>query len=366
MLRAAAARLPLVAGLALLTGCSRGAETSQAKPPAVPVRVAPVVQKDAPVELRAIGTVEAYQTVSIRPQIEGQIAKVAFTEGQEVKTGDLLFQLDTSPFEAALREAEAKLAMDRATAENASVEADRFRRLISDGIVSKDEHDQARTRAASSAAAVKGDEAAVERARIQLGYCSIHSPLDGRVGRVLVHVGNIVKEKETTLAVVNQVRPVRVAFAVPQQDLGRIRGHMAEGTLAVEAAVQGDEARNHGTLSFVDNTVDTTTGTVLLKGEFTNETERLWPGQFVDVTLTLAIEHDVLTIPAHAVQTGQEGQYVFVVKADGTVDLRPVKVRRGPGTEVVVDDGLAAGERVVIEGQLRLAPGIAVEVRDKA
>ena len=360
-------RRVLLLAPALLAACSSGGgavATTAGRKPAVPVTVAAVVQKDAPVELRAIGNVQASSTVAVRAQVEGQLATVHFTEGQEVKRGDLLFEIDARPFEAALREAEATLAKDRAQAENARVEAARFATLAASGVVSRDEHDQARTRAKTFEAAATADEAVVESARIRLQYCSIRSPIDGRIGQLLVHEGNVSKANETTLAVINRLRPVNVEFSVPQQELPGIRRYMAGGPLRVEAALPAAAAEPVvGVLGFVNNTVDTTTGTVLLKAEFPNADETLWPGQFVNVTLRLATEPDALVVPARAVQTGQQGAYVFVVRQDGTVEARPVTVGHAVDEDVVVTHGLAVGEQVVTDGQLRLAPGAAVEVR---
>jgi multidrug efflux system membrane fusion protein len=355
--------------LLLLAACSSGGDAGSAsgQRPAVPVRVAAAVRKEAPIEVRAIGNVQAYASVAVKPQIEGRLERVHFTEGQEVKKGDLLVVIDPRPFEAAVREAEAKVAQDRAQAEHAAVEARRFGSLIASGVVSQDEHDRARTQAAAFAAAAKADEAALESARIQLQYCHIHSPLDGRVGEVLVDEGNVVKANETTLAIINQVRPVYVEFSVPQQELARIRHHQGDSHLPVVAQPSGNGTEPaRGTLTFVNNAVDTNTGTVLLKAAFPNEDERLWPGQFLNVTLTLATRADTLMIPGRAVQSGQDGKYVFVVRDDGTVEPRTVTLGNAVGEEVVVEDGLVAGERVVTDGQLRLAPGMAVDIKDAA
>jgi multidrug efflux system membrane fusion protein len=313
-----------------------------------------------PTELRAIGSVTPVATVAVKSQVEGQLAEVRFHEGQQVHRDDLLFVIDQQPFEAAVREADAKLARDRAEAANAVTEAARLARLVKEGIVSTDEYDRATTRAASSAAAVKADEAVLETAKIRLRYCSIRSPIDGRIGRMLVHAGNVVKEKDTTLAVINQIRPVHVEFSVPQADLPAIRRALGTGSLPVTVAVPGDSAAVAGELGFVDNTVDTATGTVLLKATFANPAEELWPGQFVNVTLRLATQPAALLVPAHAVQTGQSGRYVYVVKPDGTAELRAVEVGTTVAEEVVVTSGLAAGEHVVTEGALRLAPGMRV------
>jgi len=354
----------VLAAVALLAGCSSGAGAPPAN--AVPVAVASVAQRDVPVELRAIGTVVPAATVAVKSQVEGQLAEIHFQEGQEVQRDDLLFVIDPRPLEAAVREAEAKVAQDRAQAANAATEAARFARLVTSGIVSPDEYEQVQTRAAALASAAAADDAALETARIRLRYATIRSPIDGRVGQLLVHVGNVVKEKETTLAVVNQLRPVHVQFAVPQQELPVIRRHMAGGALPVEAVLPGAGVpAATGELSFVNNTVDTVTGTVLLKAVFANLDEALWPGQFVNVTLHLAVEPGVLVVPARAVQAGQGGPFVYVVGEERAVAPRPVSIGARVGDDVIVTSGLAAGEEVVTDGQLRLAPGSRVEVQTR-
>lgn len=356
---------PALAVLALLAGCSPGAGgTPAGRADAVPVSVARVEARDVPVELRAIGTVVPSATVTVKSQVEGQLADIRFQEGQEVQRGELLFTIDPRPFEAAVREAEAKLAQDRAEAANAATEAGRFARLIKEGIISTDEYEQVSTRAAALASAAAADEAALETARIRLAYCSIHSPIDGRIGAILVHIGNVVKEKDTTLAVINQIRPVDVEFAVPQQELARIRQHMAEGTLPVAATTPGREGPPVvGGLSFVNNAVDTVTGTVLLKATFPNQDEILWPGQFVNVMLRLTVLPGAIVAPARAIQAGQTGSFVYVVGTDQTVAPRQVETGARVGDDVIVIRGLAPGDQVVTEGQLRLVPGAHVDVR---
>lgn len=354
----------------LAAACSPSAplEGAGSRPAApVPVRVATVERRDAPLEVRTIGTVQARSTVTIKPQIAGQIAAVHFVEGQEVRRGDRLFTIDRRPFEAELARTEGNLARDRAQAENARESFQRIDELYAEHVVSREEYDQARAQRDSLEAAVKADEAAVEDARVRLQYCSIASPLDGRVGQILVHAGNVVKEHETPLAVVNQIRPIDVTFAVPEQHLAEIRRRMAEGPLRVTATASregGGAEPLRGTLSFVDNAVDLSTGTVLLKALFPNEGETLWPGQFVDVRLTLSVTHDAVVAPAQAISTGQQGPYAFVVKPDGTVDLRPVLVARRSGDLAVIERGLRPGDRVVTDGQLRLAAGTRVAVQD--
>lgn len=332
---------------------------------AVPVTVATAVQKDIPVQLRAIGNVEPYSTVSVKSQVVGQLAHVHFVEGQRVDKGALLFTIDPRPFEAELRQAEAAVARGIAEARNAEVDAKRRTQLLAQGFVSRDEYDQSQTKAAAFAAAVKADEAAVENARLELQYCYIHSPIDGRVGQLLVHEGNVVEANDTLLAVINQVRPVYVSFSVPEQDLPEVRQRAGEGKLPVQAFLpHHDGTPIVGDLSFINNTVDTTTGTVLLKALFQNDDESLWPGQFVDVAVTLAVHRDAVLVPAEAIQVGQQGQYVFVVAADNSAEVRPVVPGNRSGSDMVVTQGLTAGERVVTEGQIRLAPGMMVQIKD--
>jgi len=366
--RAAAASAVLAAlfGL-LLTGCSEpgaGATPDQRRQRVVPVRVAAASVRDIPIQLQAIGTVEAFASVSIKSRVEGQVAEVHFREGQEVTKGARLFTIDPRPFEAALREAEANLVRAQAEAQNAQVEAERLAKLLEQQIVSQDEHDTAQTRAASMRAMVTADQAAVDKAKLDLLYCHISSPIDGRIGQVLVHQGNMVNPDETALAVVNQIRPIYVGFSVPQQELAELRRRATDGRLLVEAypGKQRDRAIV-GELSFINNQVDTDTGTVLLKGLFANDDEQLWPGQFVDTEVTLAVQRDAVVVPGAAVQTGQQGQYVFVVGAGQTAELRPVRTGEDVGSEIVITEGLRAGERVVTDGQLRLAPGMTVEVK---
>jgi multidrug efflux system membrane fusion protein len=365
-----AAAMSLLVTVAFAGGCGSdgggvSAATPAERPPAVPVTVASVMRRDVPLKVRAIGNVEAYRTVSVRSQVDGQLAEVHFKEGGEVATGDLLFTIDPRPFEAALRAAEANLARDEAQRNNAEVEAKRLSRLLEQGFASADEADQVKTRAAAMNATVKADEAAVENARLRLQYCYVRSPIDGRLGQLLVNVGNVVKNNDTILAVVNQIRPVYVAFSVPEQELLAIRSRSAADALPVEATLPGGGGRSvTGSLTFIDNAVDTKTGTVLLKGLFQNEDEVLWPGLFVDVALVLGIDREVVVAPGQAIQTGQQGQYAFVVKSDHTVEARNVVVGRSEGEEVLITSGLEAGEQVVTDGQLRLAPGLEVQIRE--
>jgi len=382
--------------------------------------VGSVIQKNVPVQIRVIGTVEAYSVVSVKTVVGGELVRVYFTEGQDVKKGDPLFLIDPRPFEAALKQAEANLARDMAQikqaeaelakntalvkqaegnlerdtaqAKNAEADAQRYKLLSEKKVVAEQQYNQFRTnwealeatvradRAAlesakaavhasqaaieNAEAAVRADKAAVENARIQLGYCSIRSAMDGRTGYLMVKQGNVVKANDVVLVVINQVYPIYVSFSVPEQHLSEIREYMAKRKLAVDAILPNDgQGPEQGILTFVDNAVDSGTGTIRMKGTFANKANRLWPGQFANVALTLAEEPDAIVVPSQAVQTGQDGQYVFVVKPDLTVESRPVIVSRTLHGETVVQKGLHPGETVVTDGQIRLRPGVLVEAK---
>lgn len=358
----------LAAPVLAVPGCSRfpaAAEPTHSEQiAAVPVTVASAVRKDVPVKLRAIARVEPYATVTVKPQVSGQLVEVHFKEGQDVKAGDLLFRLDGRPYEAAVRQAEANLERDRALALDAAAEAAWKAGLLRQNAASQREYEQSQATADSRRATVEADEALLEKARLDLEYCTIRAPMDGRTGDNLADPGNVVKANETALVVINQINPIYVAFAVPEQFLLRVQEAQKGGPLVVEAFFPHDPGPpERGVLTFVDNKVDSTTGTILLKGTFANAERRLWPGQFVNAELTLATRAGALVIPAPAVQTGQRGQYVFVVRDDQTVESRPVQVAFTLDTEAVIDDGLQPGERVVTDGQLRLVPGARVEPR---
>ncbi len=414
--------LVLLSAAALASaGCSdrAGGAPPAAAPAAVPVGVATVERKMVPLQVVTVGNVQAYTTVGVKSQIAGQITKVHFTEGREVKRGDLLFTLDPRPFEASLRQNEANVAKDvaqrrqaeaalgqrgaevtqalanlerdLAQMENARVQEQRYRDLAKKEFIAREQYDQVRTnfaalqavvqasraavenarasaRAAEAAvenaqAAIKGNEAMAESARLQLAYTAIRAPMDGRTGNLLAQVGNVVKSGEDApLVVIVQVQPIYVSFSVPEQQLTAINSYRARGTLTVEARIDGGRRTAAGTLTFVNNTVDPTTGTIQLKATFPNADDALWPGQFVDVVLMLASEAAVV-VPAEAVQAGQQGSFVFVVKPDLTVESRRVKVGRRLPRELVIEEGLQAGERVVTDGQLRLVPGARVEIK---
>lgn len=366
---AAVASLGLLAlVLGVSTGCSdRGAESKPAQAggfPVIPVMVGKTVEKTVPVQIQVIGNGEAYSTVQLKSQVDGQVDRVYFTEGQDVKKGDLLFTLDKRPFEASLAQAQANLARDQAQLKNAQGQWQRNAQLFKDGIISKDQYDQFQTNAAAYEATVHADEAAVETAKIQLGYCSIFAPIDGRTGALEIHAGNLVKNNDAALVVINQISPLYVDFSVPEQYLPEIKHYVAAGKLHVQAVPRNDPGpAEDGYVSFVNNTVDTSTGTIVLKGTFTNSTRRLWPGQFLNVVLTLTSHPHTVVAPAQAVQRGQNGQYVFVVKDDQTVELRPVTVGNTVGGETVVSKGLQPGETVVTDGQLLLSPGARVQIK---
>lgn len=355
-----------LAGGLLLTACSGTKAAGPAAPatPVVPVLAATAEQKDVPVQVQAIGSVEPYSTVAVKTQITGELTGVFFREGQDVKKGDLIFTLDKRPFEAVLKQAQSTLAKDHAQAELAHVEAKRYAALMQDGVVAKEQYDQMQSSADALDAAVEADKAAVENARVQLIYCSIYSPIHGRVGSLLIHQGNMIKANDVPLVNINQIQPIRVAFTVPEQYLGEIKKFAASGKLPVEVSIRNDPQPAIGKLSFIDNTVDPATGTIKLKGEFANTDRRLWPGQFVDVVLTLHTQPNAIVVPSQAVNTGQQGQYVFVIRPDMTVETRPVAVNRTTKGQSVIDKGLGPGERVVTDGQLRLVPGSKVQIKE--
>jgi multidrug efflux system membrane fusion protein len=357
----------LVAGALSMVFLTRSEGTPQRerREPLVPVKVAVAALKAVPVQIRAVGTVEAYATVSIKSRVDGQLVGVHFREGQDVKKGDLLFTIDPRPYEAALKESQARLERDIALMDKAERDTRRYAELVAKNFVSSDKYEQFRANFESLRATADADRATVERARLQLEYCFIRSPLAGRTGRLLVDEGTQIKANDDKAGMVDiaQVMPIYVGFAVPQQNLSAIKTHMAKGELKVAADIpESGLPPEEGTLSFLDNKVNSQSGTVLLKGSFANTSRHLWPGQFVTATLTLTTRHDAVVIPAVAVQVGQVGQFVYVVKPDMTVESREVVPGMVVGDSVVIDKGLAAGETVVTEGQLRLVPGTKVQV----
>jgi multidrug efflux system membrane fusion protein len=365
----AASLLAAVLWLGAASGCAKQGEEAAAaaksQRSAVPVTVAPAVRKAMPVELCNFGTMQANLTVAVKSQITGILKRVHFSEGQNVKQGDLLFTIDPEPYEAALRQAEANLARDAAQQKNAEKEAARQQELLKKGVASEGEYDQARTTADALAGTLRADQAAIEQATIDLGYCSIYSPIDARTGAWMVHPGNLVTAAtETILVVLNQVRPIQVSFSVLRGHLPDLQREMAGRPLEVRALIPGQEDRPEvGRLTFINNSVDSATGTIPLKATFANPDERLWPGQYVNVVLVLSVQPDAVVVPAKAVQTGQQGVYVFVVRGDQTAQVQPVVVDRTMGDEAVIAKGLEAGESVVTDGHLRLRPGAKVQVQ---
>lgn len=427
LLRAISLTALLVAGF-LLSACSDKASgkpdpsSASRKESLVPVTVSDVLQKSVPVQLRAIGTVEAYSTVSMKSQVDGQLLRVHFTEGQNVKRGDLLFTIDPRPFEAALRqaegnlardeaqlrqaeatlgqkiaaekEAEGNLARDEAQLKNDRARVRRYQDLIRDGVVSQEQYDQVHTTTAAREATVEADRAAVDNAkegiraaqaavshakaaiqasrafvdnaRLQVEYTAIRAPIDGRAGNLLLDAGNVVKANDDTksLVVIHQIHPIYVSFSVPEQHLADIQKYLRAGTVTVAAiAPQQNGLPARGELTFVNNTVDPATGTIQLKATFPNAENTLWPGQFFNVVLTLTTEPHAVVVPSQAIQMGQRGPFVFVVRPDLTAEPRPVVVERALEREAVIQDGLRPGERVVTDGQVRLFPGARVEIK---
>lgn len=367
---ASIARVLLTVMLLIAAGCSGDAtegNTARAKRPAaaMPVTVAQAVKKTMPVLLQAVGTVDAYATVTVKSQVEGELTAVHLREGQCIDAGDLLFTIDPRPFQVRLKQAQAALARDKAQLENARTLLKRNAAVVAKGYVSQEQYDQAAANAMALEATVQADEAAVEDARIQLAYCSIRSPITGCAGEVYVDRGNVVKANDADhpLVVIRQIRPIYVGFSVPEKYLPEIRRYSAAGKLAVTVAGAGNgDAPVRGELDFVDNSVNPSTGTILLKAAFANREGTLWPGQFVQVTLELASQADAVVIPAQAVQSGQQGSFVFVLKPDKTVALRQVTVDRTMEGQAVIAQGLRDGDTVVTDGQLRLYPGAAVKI----
>ena len=355
--------IPALLVFAVIGACTDG-KAKQAPQRVVPVKAGDVTRQDVPVQINSIGNVEAYNTVSVKAQVGGEVIDVHFKEGQDVKQGDLLFQIDPRPYEMAIKQAEAQLARDAAQAKNAEEQAKRYAILVQKDYVSKDQYDQFRANADALAAAVLADKANVEGLKLQYSFCTIKSPIDGRVGSVLVNKGNIIKANDLVMVTINKITPIFVTFSIPEQNLADIKKYEAAGSLRVEAAIPGDENRPaEGVLTFINNSVDASTGTIQLKGTFENRDKRLWPGQFVNTLLTLTTQRNAVVMPSAALQTGQQGQYVFVVKPDFTVESRPVTVTRSYGDLAVVGAGVSPAEKVVVDGQLNLIPGTKVEVK---
>jgi multidrug efflux system membrane fusion protein len=370
----------------LITGCSSPQAQSGAPVfPPVPVVVAQATEEAVPILVRAVGTAEAYSTVEVKAQVAGPLMSVKFTEGAMVNQGDLLFEIDSRPFREAVRQAQAAVAKDgaqlrvaeatlartRAQLKNAQADAARFEQLSKEGISTRQQEDQIRTAAEVAQHSVAADEpsietiravlesdrAAVEQANINLAYCEIRAPLSGRAGNLLLHPGNLVKANgDNALVVINQIKPIFVTFGVPERYLNTVSLQQSRQKLMVEATPDKGTEHESGTLTVIDNAVDSNTGTIRLKAVFENKGGHLWPGQFVNVVLTLDTERSVL-IPSEAVQVSQQGSLVYVVKTDQSVEPRPVTVGQGVSGKVIVEKGVSPGETIVTDGQSRLFPG---------
>jgi membrane fusion protein, multidrug efflux system len=346
------------------TGCSPQEKRAAAPPP--PVLVAKSFTTNVPVQIDPppIGHVTAYSTVTIHSQIQGMISKVHFQEGQEVKKGDPLFTIDPRPSQAALAVARANLMRDRAQLENAKIQFDREQKLLSQKLVSQDDYDTTKASMDELTGTVRADEAAVTNAELNLGFCQIRSPIDGKTGALQAFVGNVVKAPDDTLLTINQIHPIYVAFSVPEQYLPEIQKQMRSRTLKASVSYENmDGPPPRGELTFVNNMVDESTGTIQLRATFPNQNNALWPGQFVEIKLTLSELTNAVVVPSQAVQTGQNGEYVYVVKSDQTVAQQPISAGIAYEGDTVVKKGLSAGETVVTDGQLRLTPGIKVNIK---
>jgi multidrug efflux system membrane fusion protein len=358
--------LAVAVGLFLYFGAEIRANERKAPkgPPAIPVTVEPVQQELVPFRIQAIGNVEAFSTVAVKARTDGQIISVGFKEGEEVKKGQVLFKIDPRPFEAALRQAEANALRDAAASEQARSQERRYQDLLDKNFVSKEAYAQIRTNATTAEATARASQAALDNAKLNVEYCTITAPIEGYAGKIQIQLGNLVKANDVSpLVVVNQVHPIYVNFAVPEQRLAEVRGYMGSSPLAVEALTPGsDQAAAKGVLIFVDNAVDPSTGTIRLRARFANKENALWPGQFVGVSVRLFEQPDAIVIPSAAVQTGPEGQYVYVIGKDLLADVRMIKVQRTEGERTVVASGLTKGEQVVTRGQLRLGPKSRVQI----
>jgi len=346
---------------ATVAGCSK---KSASRTPTVPVRIAVAQTISAPISISANGVVEPLQTVSIEAQVGGTLDDVSFHEGDEVQAGEVLFRIDPRPFEAALRQASAALVRDAAQADAAQRDAERYQALVAKDYVTKSQADQSVATAAALRASVAADSAAEESARLNLAYTTIRAPIQGRTGSLLVRRGNLVKANGDPLVVINQIHPILVRFSVTQRDFLALEARAASGSVPVRVATADslpfDEA---GTLTFIDNAVDSLTGTVTAKARFENASRKLWPGEYVRVTTQLGVEQHAIAVPAAAIVSGQNGQYVYVIDNTDNARVRPVNTGRDIGTLTVIDSGLVAGERVVVDGQSRLVPGSKVDTK---
>lgn len=346
-----------------LSGCSKQVEKPKGRPPAL-VMVAPATQANVPLLIKAIGNMEASESVAIRSQISGELTSVAFREGQEVQKGALLFQLDARSYQAALKKSEASLTRNQTILSNAGKDYLRYSQLVKDGIVTQEQAEGYRTRAESAEADVVADKAAVESARTQLSYCTITAPISGRLGALMIDRGNVVKANETVLVTINKLTPINASFSISGKELEALKRQMSSGRISVAAELpEATSTSVQGVVSFIDNTIDPGTGTIRVKALFENRKKLLWPGQFVNLSMTLAVLNNAVVVPSQAIQTGQKGLFVFVVLPDGTAEIRPVSVGPVSGGMTVIEKGVQPGDQVVIDGQMRVLPGGKVEIK---
>ena len=363
------------AGLAMLAlvvvqlSCSKDGgdakSSGQAGKP-VPVLMAIARTASVPLEISTFGAAQANSTVSVKAQVSGTLIAAHFTKGQEVKAGQLLFEIDPQPFKVALEQLQAGKAKDVAQLENARKELARQAELLKKGVASTADYDNAVASEAVYQATVLADEAGIDNAKLQLGYCTITSPMDGRAGDILVDPGNLIKASDASLVTIDQIKPIEVYFSITQSDLPAVRKHMAQGPLQVKATAPGaDQPAEEGVLTFIDNNINASTRMVKLYATFPNDNERLWPGQYVDVVLTLTVEKDVIVVPSQAVQIDRDRQYVFVITTKGSdkiAEIRPIVVGRKTDGLAVIESGLSSGDEVITDGQVRLLPGAKVMV----
>ena len=346
-----------------LTGCAKKVEKPKGRPPAL-VITAPATEQNIPVMIKAIGNMEASEVVAIRSQISGQLTNVAFREGQEVAKGALLFQLDARSYQAELKKVEASLARNQTIMKNATKDYERYSQLVKDGIVTQEQAEGYRTKAESAAADVAADKASVENARTQLSFCTITSPISGRLGALVTDRGNVIKANDTVLVTINKLTPINASFTINDKELAALKSQMAAGKVSVSAEVPGTTGlKEKGVITFIDNTIDAATGMIRIKASFDNSKKLLWPGQFVNLSLTMAVLNNGVVVPSQAIQTGQNGQFVFVVTKENNAEIRPVSTGPASLGVTVITKGLQAAEQVVIDGQMRVIPGGKVETK---
>lgn len=347
-----------------ICGCADNSKTKHTALP-IPVKVAEVIRKDVPVEIKTFGTIEPSTSVIIQSQVTGILTDIKFSEGDNVRKGAILFLIDPTPFKIEIRQAEASLARNRVLHENAKKETQRQEELLSKGLTSRDMYDQAKAASDALAASIKSDEATVENAKVRLGYCTIKTPIDGRTGKHIVDTGNLVKANDTVLGTINSIKPIEASFSVPEQFFGEISRRMKAGKVTVRAMLLDQPDKyEEGMLSFIDNSIDRETGTIAIKATFPNKDERLWPGGFTKLVIVLFVEQNAIIVPSESVMSGQKGTYVFIARADNTAEFRLVKVARSMDDYAVIAEGLAPSERVIIEGQHRTGPGSRIEIKN--